>query len=403
MSTSRLLKMFASGAIAIMGIMQMNPVFAALPTSVDAGDVQHFEQTYEEWVQSLAASIAPNIPTTVLVDLEYSNNPEDLQNYEELKAANHLPGLPDITDPHFTYPSESPLYSLIAKQRVKLIFESELNANQQKVLEEVLNNKLKLNKDRGDSVNIEHINTVSAPVQANKPAAKSVDFSKIKLSKKQSVALIGLALLGILGLTVRRKQFAIKKVIRTLTTRKAKETNTEIEYIRVVPTEKSVTQKLSRKHPRLFARTSLIVNPLNIVLKANPKVLVSVVRNENTANLARATLHAPEMFTGILLNICTQDQKNQIRGIWHVERNSITPEQSRFAQVLLAARIFRQLKKQKDVSIDPVIGEYANAKRAKQALRNRMNLQLSELKASLKNANSNSNLKTTDTQSEASL
>jgi hypothetical protein len=249
-----------------------------------------------------------------------------------------------------------------------VILESEPNANQQKIISEVLNAKLKLNLDRGDALKIESINTVASIVSAAKTETKKSNSTPIHISRETGFAMIALGLFGIVAIAARK-----------LTTKK--EQATEIEYIRVVPTETSVSQKLMRKHPRLFARTSLIVNPLNIVLKANPKVLVSVVRNENTLNLARATLHAPEMFTGILLNICSQDQKNQIRAAWNLERNSVSPDQSRFAQVLLAAKIYKELKKSAPQALGSVIGEFTDANHARRALREQMNLSLKVLKA----------------------
>ena len=392
--------------------MHFSPVFAESLTTVDAGDIQRFEQNYEQWVQSLAQSIVPNIPTTVLVDIEYSNNPDDLQNYEELKAANHLPGLPDVIDPNFTYPGESPISALVSKQRIKLIFESPLNANQQKLLKEVLNNKLKLNLDRGDALTLEQVNTL--PTQTSNTAATTLP--KIKLTHRQSMALAILALMAMIALTggaVIRKSFSrIRVSLRSLAKRANSANEAVMEYIRVVPSEKSVTQRLKRRHPRLFARTSMIVNPLNIVLKANPKVLVSVVRNEKIENLARATLHAPEMFTGILLNICTQDQRREIRGIWQVERNVITEEQSRFAQVLLAARIYRQLKKRAHAQasdadlaqgIDPIIGAFADAQRARIAQRSRLSAELKALKGALAQKAVNPSFNSTSTQNEARL
>ena len=408
-------------AVALAGIVHFSPVFAESLTSpnslttVDAGDIQRFEQNYEQWVQSLAQSIVPNIPTTVLVDIEYSNNPDDLQNYEELKAANHLPGLPDVIDPNFTYPGESPISALVAKQRIKLIFESPLNANQQKLLKEVLNSKLKLNLDRGDSLALEQVNTLPSEnlsATNSTSTATATTLPKIKLTHRQSLALVILALMTMIALTggkaIRKSLSKMSTSLRSLAKRANAANETVMEYLRVVPSEKSVTQRLKRRHPRLFARTSMIVNPLNIVLKANPKVLVSVVRNEKIENLARATLHAPEMFTGILLNICTQDQRREIRGIWHVEKNAITEEQSRFAQVLLAARIYRQLKKRaqaqaSDAGLDPIIGAFADAQRARIAQRSRLTAELKALKGALAQKSANPSFTSTSTQNEARL
>lgn len=392
MITSKQIKLFGTLCFAWIGLVTTSDAQAASMTSIDASDVQHFEQTYEEWVQSLAQSVVPNIPTTVLVEIEYSNNPVDVQTYEELQAANHLPGLPDISDPHFTYPTESPLYALVAKQKVKLIFENALSVSQQKILEEVLNSKLKLNHDRGDSIAIDQIE-VSPPATTHTAAKPKVSpQANFHLNRNQSLALVAFALAALSALVFVRKR------------RNQNQSTAFDEPLYSVKTENAVSERLLRRNPRLHARTATILNPVKLVLKANPMILVSVVRNEKIQTLGKATLYAPEVFTNLIFNVCTHDQRSQIRAVWAAEKNKTTIEQSQFAQTVLAARVYRQMKKQSATKIEAAqlnifTEKFAQANQARLNLRDRMNQELVLLKQRLQNKNSS----TTTTQSEANL
>jgi hypothetical protein len=311
MNTLSLIKLMVMiGSVAGISAAHANPGSANLPET----DVQQYEQTYEDWVQTLVQNVAPKNPATVLLKFEYGNNPDQLQTYEELKASNHLPGLPDVSDPHATRPYENAVSALVTKQKIKIIFEKSIPATKTRLLNEILTSKLHLNTARGDGIEFEQLSATET-----KTASSTNSFNR-----KNAMMLLAAAIAVLAALSVRKNA-------------KTK-TKTEINEApkATPPAMTALTLNAAAPAPR--------VQSINLILQASPKVMHQVIRSEKAENLARAFLNIPTAVSGALLNICTPEQRKEILTMWNIQ--TVSAEQSRFSQLLIAARIHRENEKQ---------------------------------------------------------
>ncbi|NDG84122.1 MAG: hypothetical protein EBX52_03675 [Proteobacteria bacterium] len=117
--------------------------------TISAAEIQHFEQTFEGWGRDIIANINPALKFTVIAKISFSQTPEQLQDYEEMKMSQHLPGLPEVADPNYSHPLDSPLYALIAKKELKVIFHQNLSTRERGVIDEVIRAKMHLGKTDG--------------------------------------------------------------------------------------------------------------------------------------------------------------------------------------------------------------------------------------------------------------
>lgn len=280
-----------------------------IPMGIDHADVLRYETALETQAQSLTHSVIQNNPATVLIDVEYSTDAEKIQTYEEIKAVSHLPGLPEVIDPHLSNPGESPISALVRNKKLKIIFENSLNTNEKRILREVLSSKLKMNSRSGDSIVLESLNV---------PAPKNPPLNQTEIS------LIAVATLMIALFAVRRKNKNQTPLMEKAVNAKNNLNNT----LTRVAANQANSQKGSGQP-----------STINLILESQPVRLRKVIQSESTTHLARALLNTPPIFMGALLNICTQEQRKEILSIWNRERSKITPEQSQFARILIAAKL----------------------------------------------------------------
>lgn len=299
--------------------------------TVDPSDLQQFEVAYENWVTQIAQSIAPKSQPTVLIELDYSNKPERLQTYSELRAAQHLPGLPQVLDPHLGHPSESPLAALVESKRIKLIFEQPISSGQEQLLAEVLAAKLKIDPARGDKITVTKIPT--------KPAESNNN------SNEPWIAAVVL-------LTA----FALLLKFKPVTTKIASETTTEsktdtipakltpppppVKPFRFSDEDKNVLARMENVENQIRSKAQLLVNPTTQIMKSNPKALIRVIRAEDPKRLAQALQGTSVLFQKTVLSICTSRQRSEIK-----EAAKALPKnksEARFAQNLICAKIFRE-------------------------------------------------------------
>ncbi len=261
---------------------------AALPSYVSQNEVQKFEQSYETWVQTLTQTVAPSVPVTVLVELEYSSSQEKLENYEEALESNHLPGLPDVIDPHYRHPSESPLYALVTQQKIKIILEGTLNQTQKKILNEILTNKLKIKSARGDRLTLQEINTSF--------------LNSLLQTRKRQAAVIALAVLLIAA-------FGAAQQKRSPTLKKPALKKAAVTF------KKNFSEQISQVNSKLAWYTKNTVDPVQFILKADTKILLTVIRTEKPLHLAQVIQGLNESVAATLLKLCSREQRNEIKSI----------------------------------------------------------------------------------------
>jgi len=266
---------------------------------VSASDAQHFEQTYEDWTKGLIKSVSPKLEFTVLSEVEFSRNPERLQDYEDIKAANHLPGLPDISDPNYTNPLDSPLYALVVKRSFKVIFYSAITQDEIDAIHEVLNSKLKLNAN--DSLAFEHVNR-------NPMVKKGLAIGTHKTAIFSLV--FGCALL--IGAF-----FLFNHRIGLGNRIKAKLTQAEA----------------------LPPATNPKLQPAHLIQMASTETLKKVLEKEKPELIARASLNATKKFSNYILGECEQSKFDLIIQWINANHKTVSRQDSNYARLLLSARL----------------------------------------------------------------
>jgi len=271
---------------------------------LDRIEVQRFEQSYEAWVQSIVQHVLPSTATSILVDLTYSNNPDTLQSYEEHRAANHLPGLPDVLDNNTSAnPIENPLFELVTAQNIKVIFEEQPSDDQIRVVKEILGAKLNLDSTHGDQISFDHLN--------RNTTATARAWSVVKKTARSSTSMIVLAFLVVAFVLVRKNRIASE--LRAMG---------EVEI------------------NALYSK----VNPIKSIFGANPKTLISVIRRQETDFLVQAMAHAPIVFNQIILQVFEEADRKNLFEAFQAERLNVSSKKSRYSQLLLAAKIHDEVK-----------------------------------------------------------
>ncbi len=320
-------------------------------------EMQHFEQSYEAWVQGIVHQVLPKTNLTVLTEFNYSSSPEQIQTYEEHRAANHLPGLPEVTDISNAHPTENPIYELISQQNIKLIFDEQPTDDQIRVLKEMLIVKLNLDTSHGDQLSFDHLN------RGNNYLGKlAVSFSK---NKKINLILMLLA--------------AIAATVVAVVRNKKSSANKELGE-----------NEISHYYNKL--------NPIEIVLKTEPKFLISLIRKQETNFLVQIMAHAPISFNQIILQIFETEEREALFKAFQEQRLSITRKKSKYSQLLLAAKIHDELKIEAIKQVD-VLSE-VSTKIAEQRMK--MNDSLQQLKA-LYVSTENDQVKSDEVNHEATI
>jgi hypothetical protein len=257
---------------------------------ISASEIQHFEQTYESWASEMIRNINPKLKFTVIAKVEFSQNPEQLETYDDMKAAQHLPGLPEIADPGYTHPMDSPLFALVSKKSLKIIFHSSMNSNEKRVVDEVIRAKMKFNGT--DSLAYESME--SNPV------------SDLPNSRKRAMAILSLILgAGILA--------------GALSGRKPKN---------------------SKKAHRITLNSNPPVLPASHrILNAKPAIRRQTLRHERAETIAKASLHCSLRFSNELLGELDQGKFDEVNQWILQNRTHTNKNEAEFARILIAANI----------------------------------------------------------------
>jgi hypothetical protein len=296
--------------IGVLLMVSTNTSAHAAGDFVSAADAQHFEQTYEDWAKSILKGINPKLNFTVLSEIEFSRNPERLQEYEDMKAANHLPGLPEMADPNYSNPLESPLFSLVAKKDFKIIIRSSISPTEMNLVREVLNSKLKITS--ADSLRFENLDEDSAPAHTHNPfhTSKTTLFT----------LLAGLVLVGSAIFSARHKlRFKIEQK------------NNLIHALPTVSANDAGLAAPPAHNPMLSASHQIQM--------ASPEVLRKVLLNEKAELIARASLNATKKFSNRILGECEQSKFDLVIQWINANHKNISHQDSNYARLLLAARI----------------------------------------------------------------
>jgi hypothetical protein len=282
----------------ILALITGLPAPSGAEEAISAAEIQHFEQTYEELTGKIIRSIQPKIEFTVLARVELSAHPEKLAAYEESKATHHLPGLPEVTDPNYSHPFESPLLPLLEKKSIKVYFRSALSRDQDRVIREVVQAKLKLTAT--DSLVFESTgSSVSSP---GAPAKSSRRLALAGLAV--GIALIGLALFG--------KNPSLRGAL-------------------------SGKKSGLNKSQAAFAPTA--IPSTTQIANANTGTLREALAQERVDIIAKASMNATRRFSHRILGEMDQEKFDLVNQ-W-IERNKglVANVDSAYARLMLAARI----------------------------------------------------------------
>jgi hypothetical protein len=370
---------------AVIGTVIAYPAIAVdfSSVTVDPNELQQFEASYENWVQNVVQNVLPNPKATVLVEFNYSQDADRLQTYSELRSTSHLPGLPNVFDPNPTHPAESAIFALVESKKIKLIYDQALSAGQEKLLSEIVSAKLRLKTSSGDKLTVNTIET-SAPQNTtnNKPWWIAV-------------ALIAAAIV----VTATRKPFKSLAAPTTVAAQEPTQNRTvqppppPVKPFTFGENDRQIMNRMQNVESVLVEKTNSIINPTHVIVKANPKALIRVVRKESSLILAQAMQGSSIIFQKTLLSICTPSQRNEIREIGPRLKSSKT--EARFAQNLIAAKIHREVQTfpnsldaiKPTRSLEDSVEQFSENSTARAATRSQMKLSESEIINRLQSTN----------------
>ena len=272
---------------------------------VSPADAQRFEQSYEDWTKKIIHDLNPKLQFTVLSQIEFSRNPEQLQDYEDMKAVNHLPGLPEVMDQNYSNPLDSPLYALVAKKNFKIISHSNLSPQQISLFREVLNNKLKLRND--DSLKFETFNGVASDT------TETPTKLHFKHNLKAEIALLfGMLLIAGTAFSFRRKKEGVAAAATKLQQKKS---------VLVPPPLK----------PALNGTHQIQTAPIEALRKC--------LQGEKPELIGRAALNANSKFNLYLLGECEENKLDLIVQWTQRNQKTVTMQDSNYARLLIAAKL----------------------------------------------------------------
>ena len=265
---------------------------SAAADTVSAAEIQHFEQTFENWGREIVANIDPALKFTVIAKISFSQTPEQLQDYEEMKISQHLPGLPEVADPNYSHPLDSPLYALIAKKELKVIFHQNVPARERAVIDEVLRAKMRFSKT----------DVLAFDSLESNPAVRAP-----RNAKRAYALLAGTFALGLAFSALRMRQRRARSAAG------------------------------AKSAPRA-ARPPAVPAHLQI-LNAEPSARREALRMNRAEVVAKATLNCSPRFANEVLGELEQDQFDQVNQWILKNRKTVTSEDSNYARILIAAAV----------------------------------------------------------------
>ncbi|MBU6153602.1 MAG: hypothetical protein KGP28_04805, partial [Bdellovibrionales bacterium] len=290
----------------------ISPAVSMGADTITAGEIEHFEHTWESWTRNIVNGIHPGLALTVIARMDFSQNPGQLEAYEEMKAANHLPGLPEMNDPNYTRPLDSPLYALIAKKHIRVIFHQTIPAGEKTLIDEVIRAKLKINST--DNFNSEIISVNQRPPK---------EYPKTAIALLSVLFMVGIGALAWLRSKNQPEDTANTKI------RSGKSAP-------LVPVEKPAVAETPI--PSTYQ-----------ILNSEPSIRRLALAREKTDTIAKASLNCSTRFSNQLLGELDQDKFDLVNQWLLKNPRIVTLAESNYARLLLSARI-QQVENQKIIS-----------------------------------------------------
>ena len=294
----------------------LTPLNAFASDTITAAEIEHFEQTWESWARDIIRGINPNLKFTVITRIEFSQNPEQIETYEDMKTIGHLPGLPEVNDPNYTRPLDSPLYALIAKKHIRIIFHENLANSEKLLVEEVVKAKMKLGSVDNFTTEIIPIAQKADTNQNPKPAIGLLS------------GLLALSVLGLFYLGTRRTRVAEKSEIATHSKTSAR------TVVEVAPAPRTQETSIPAHYQ---------------IMNAEPSVRRHALSREKVEIIAKASLNCSNRFANELLGELEQPQFDLVNQWLIQNKRIVTLAESNYARILLSARI-QQVGNQKILS-----------------------------------------------------
>jgi len=291
--------------------------------TISAAEIEHFEQTWEGWTQDIVHEINPKLKLTVISRIEFSQNPEQIDSYEDMKMVQHLPGLPEVADPLYSRPIESPLYALVARKNIRIIFHNTIPESEKLLIEEVVKAKLKLTATDRFDIGVVEVNSGATP------------FTR----QRAAIALLCLLLAtGVLGIT----QFG-HRIGRSPESKAVAVTKTEL---------------VANPTPEL------VIPAHYQIMESDPAVRRVALKREKIETIAKASLNCSNRFSNDLLGELEQHQFDLVNQWLIHNKKAITLPESNYARLLIAARI-QEASNQKIISV--ISSLKSNSKNLKEA------------------------------------
>lgn len=191
------------------------------------------ENTYEEQITSNLNKILDKDMFSVSVSVDFNANTETINKYYE-EADEALPGL-TIKNPSNENTTNNNLVSMVSKISVTVIIDESVEDSKKSLIEGIVNNKIKLDKNRGDTLVIEKS---KIPVQKVKD-----DQVSSLLKNKSFLIIVSVAFIFIIMLILTLWQLSLVKT--ELKSRAKLNADIEVDTKTNYPSEQGLAQTFS--------------------------------------------------------------------------------------------------------------------------------------------------------------
>jgi hypothetical protein len=318
MKTKFLSKLRMIGWVAVMPMMAFAGDF-----QLDRAEIQSFERSYEAWVQDLVHQVSPKSRANVIVEFNYSSNPDLIQNFEEKMAASHLPGVPEMIDLDM-HPLQHPIYDLVTRQSVKVILENKPSEQNLKVMRDLISSKIFVDAKRGDRVEFDFIKTEN------------------HLNRNAKIALIALFVMGVAGALLVMHQRRQRKSDRKMT-----------------------AQKLNDWYD--------CINPIASMTAVDAATFMSFIREQNHAILVEAMAHANLEFFQAVLKSFNGEARITLYQEFERYRLKVSQKKSRYAQIYLLAKLKDRMNVEAIQKVDSLVEAIEQVRAQREAMEMAMN------------------------------
>lgn len=278
--------------------------FAQTPVSMNGKPVAEeersiIEKIYEEKVKEAVSTVVARDKFSVSVSVVIKAEEQKIKDYYEEEEMNTLPGVP-IEKKHTPKSNNNSLLSMVTNVNVVVVVDKTVEKAQTDVIEKIITNKLKLDREKGDSISIEKVSLATEAARNPSFEEEAEPVSKLdKIPLPYIVAMVVLSLLILLALwqiTIVKAELKVKpKISADLKVDTKSDTTTQGHVgssTEGQPETDAISAADQKEEP---VRKKKYIKPVRTVSEYREKILSMAVNNpKSISKVMRKMVDAPE-------------------------------------------------------------------------------------------------------------